>query len=121
MSLTRMVECAVFSGVVVFVGSVSADVIMRLVPAEVDLPPGDVGDEDVEVTLVGAVVHTSIDVGDSDLDGDIDLLDARDLQNCFTGSGGGVPEGCEAMDLDADDDVDLIDHTIWATMMTGPG
>ena len=34
---------------------------------------------------------------------------------------GGVPKGCEAMDLDADDDVDLIDHTIWATMMTGPG
>ena len=194
MSLARMVGCAVFSGVVVLVGSVSADVIMRLVPAEVDLPPGEsvtfqvmleadpaqfvraytvelpcsatggafgsvhfsaalvdpsnpdyvfagvqsipavgqgdcpdgegprggVGDDDVEVTLVGAVVHTSIDVGDSDLDGDIDLLDARDLQNCFTGSDGGVPEGCEAMDLDADDDVDLIDHTIWATMMTGP-
>ena len=235
MSLARMVGCAVFSGVVVLVGSVSAEVIMRLVPAEVDLPPGEsvtfqvmleadpaqfvraytvelpcsatggafgsvhfsaalvdpsnpdyvfagvqsipavdqgdcpdgegprlgavtlfvgdganvidpvylgeftytasidaagdfqiaiieggVGDDDVEVTLVGAVVHTSIDVGDSDLDGDIDLLDARDLQNCFTGSGGGVPEGCEAMDLDADDDVDLIDHTIWATMMTGP-
>ena len=79
------------------------------------------GDDDVEVTQVGAVVHTTIDVGDSDLDGDIDLIDARDLQNCFTGSGGGVPEGCETMDLDADDDVDLIDHTIWATMMTGPG
>lgn len=159
MSLARMVGCAVFAGLAVSVGSVSADVIMRLAPGELDLPPGGsvtfqvmleadpvylgestytasidaagdfqiditergVGDDEVEVTQVGAVAHTIIDVGDSDLDGDIDLIDARDLQNCFTGSDGGVSEGCEAMDPDGDDDVDLGDHTIWATMMTGPG
>lgn len=88
---------------------------------QIDITEGGVGDDEVEVMRVGAVVHTRIDVGDSDLDGDIDLIDARDLQNCFTGSDGGVSEGCEAMDPDADDDVDLVDHTIWATMMTGPG
>ena len=39
-----------------------------------------------------------------------DLLSFANLQNCFSGDGGGVLSGCQAFDFDGDSDVDLDDY-----------
>jgi len=46
---------------------------------------------------------------DLDQDGDTDQDDVDAFSACFTGSGGGVPGGCELADLDCDNDVDCDD------------
>ena len=51
--------------------------------------------------------------GDGDDDGDTDLSDYSDLQDCFTGPAGGILPGCDLYDLDDDGDVDLTD---WAVL-----
>lgn len=61
---------------------------------------------------------------DTDFDGDTDLLDFRDFQRCFAGSGNppapACPEGVDA-DLDNDGDVDLDDLALAdLTQNTGP-
>ncbi len=59
--------------------------------------------------------------GDYDSDGDVDLADFANLQDCFTGEDGGAPEaGCGVFRFDADQDVDLDDFAEFAIVFTGP-
>jgi len=62
------------------------------------------------------------EVGDFDLDGDVDLSDFTVFQLCFGGSNnppaGTCPAGVDA-DLDADGDVDLADFIIFQQNFTG--
>jgi subtilisin-like proprotein convertase family protein len=58
--------------------------------------------------------------GDSDGDGDVDLLDFGQFQLCFTGEGGaGHSSECGVFDSDDDDDVDLADFAAFQTSFTG--
>ena len=58
--------------------------------------------------------------GDFNQDDNIDLEDFALFQACFTGSGLGVPTGCELMDVDGDDDVDLDDFSDFHGSFVGP-
>ena len=49
-----------------------------------------------------------------------DLSDYAVLQNCFTGSGGVTPPGCERFDFESDGDVDLDDFNEFLLALTGP-
>ncbi|MEE9295051.1 MAG: FG-GAP repeat protein [Phycisphaerae bacterium] len=68
----------------------------------------------------------SIDVGDCDCSGDVDLYDYWEFQQtCFTGpkeapNFPGLPPGCECFDLDEDGDVDLLDWGLFQDAFTGP-
>jgi hypothetical protein len=60
---------------------------------------------------------------DTDGDGDVDQMDFAAFQLCYTGAGGGVPEGCECWDRDGgtgDNDVDANDFTAFSNCWTGP-
>lgn len=58
--------------------------------------------------------------GDADNDGDVDLLDWRTLQTCFTGSGGVLTgPDCPILDFDLDQDVDLFDYSAFLSIVTG--
>ncbi|MCG3132853.1 MAG: hypothetical protein FLDDKLPJ_03719 [Phycisphaerae bacterium] len=57
--------------------------------------------------------------GDADGDFDVDLKDAAAFQNCFSGEGGELPEGCDASDVTGDGAVDLADWMRWVTRMSG--
>jgi len=59
--------------------------------------------------------------GDLDQDGDVDGDDVTILQGCFTGQGGGVPEGCELADIDCDGDVDCVDYGLLTLDWTAGG
>lgn len=49
--------------------------------------------------------------GDSNADGDLDIADFGQLQNCFNGSTPGIPTNCAASsDIDVDNDVDGVDY-----------
>ena len=52
-------------------------------------------------------------VANVDGDLDLDLFDYAFFQTCVTGSGGGVPLGCESADMDDDNDVDVDDYEIF--------
>jgi len=58
-------------------------------------------------------------LGDGDLDGDLDLVDAMRLQRCF-GLSGGLDETCAATDLTGDGQVNLADVALFAMSVTGP-
>lgn len=57
---------------------------------------------------------------DGDEDHDVDQDDFGAWQICFTGSGGGVPEGCGCFDRDSDNDIDPDDFEAFARCWTGP-
>ena len=59
--------------------------------------------------------------GDSDGDGDVDLVDFGAFQLCFTGPGGGAGVGCDLFDFDFDLDIDLVDFGAFQLVFTGPG
>ncbi len=58
--------------------------------------------------------------GDGDLDGDVDLRDAAEFMNCFTGAGGSADAGCRKFDNNGDNDVDRADYHAFWLAMTGP-
>jgi len=66
--------------------------------------------------------------GDFDLDGDVDLLDAARMQNCFTGPSDdpcGPPcascaSGCDAFDVHFDNAIDMADVSSLMPLLTGP-
>jgi len=84
-------------------------------------------------------VHTACDevpccpdpAADSDWDGDVDQEDGdvdqddfAEFQKCYTGPGGGVPEGCECFDREpagGDGDIDVLDLTAFENCASGPG
>ncbi|MCH8252850.1 MAG: exo-alpha-sialidase, partial [Planctomycetes bacterium] len=57
---------------------------------------------------------------DIDTDRDIDLRDFAGFQNCFSGEGGGVSEGCGLFDVDRDTDVDWTDYMGLSNLLVGP-
>ena len=57
---------------------------------------------------------------DSDRDGDVDQVDFAAFQLCYTGSGGGVPPGCECWNRDKNNGVDYNDFTAFNDCWTGP-
>jgi len=73
-----------------------------------------------EVTLRWQVVPDR-DLGDIDLDGDVDLLDFAEIQSCRT-IGGGEPmlSACGCFDFDGDDDVDDADYEVFFSQVTLP-
>jgi hypothetical protein len=59
--------------------------------------------------------------GDMDEDGDVDQDDADlFMYSCYTGPGGGVPDGCEPVDFDGDGDVDCDDWETFKLAWTEP-
>jgi hypothetical protein len=60
--------------------------------------------------------------GDSDHDGDHDLVDFARFQACFTGPTGPLPIGaCALFDFDLDEDVDFSDFAEYMSLLLGPG
>lgn len=61
---------------------------------------------------------------DTDRDLDVDQNDLAVFQNCFTGIGGGVPDGCECLDRDnagaGDGDIDEDDYSAFESCASGP-
>ena len=58
-------------------------------------------------------------LGDSDQDGDLDLVDLAAFDECLTGqSPGGLQPGCEMMDFDGDHDGDLVDFGMFVNAMS---
>lgn len=52
---------------------------------------------------------------------ELDLRSYLNMQNCFSGDGGGVASGCDAFDSDADMDVDLADYFLVQPQPPGTG
>jgi hypothetical protein len=58
--------------------------------------------------------------GDSDGDGDVDLVDFAQFSLCFTGPDGSCSGNCCIMDFDDDGDIDLADFSNFQLAFTGP-
>ncbi len=74
------------------------------------------------VTAMTSVVATGqiVTPGDTDGDGDVDLVDFETYLGCVTGPDGGpIADGCAAVDFDGDDDVDFIDLDEFQLRFTG--
>jgi murein tripeptide amidase MpaA len=74
---------------------------------------GSVTSEVAEVATGGCLT------GDSDGDGDVDLVDFGNLQLCFTGPTASATGGCLDFDFDGDGDVDLVDFGAFQLVFTG--
>jgi len=57
---------------------------------------------------------------DADGDEDVDQDDFAAFQLCYTGPGGGVPDGCDCFDNDADGDIDTTDLGDFENCASGP-
>jgi predicted outer membrane repeat protein len=85
----------------------------------------DTGDEDIDAQsrIVYSVADMGADefvqFGDSEPDGDVDLVDFAMLQLCFTGPGSDAAPECAPFDLDQDGDVDLVDFGGYQLLFTG--
>ncbi|MCC7293199.1 MAG: hypothetical protein IT449_14155 [Phycisphaerales bacterium] len=74
-----------------------------------------------EVDALADVAPAPAASGDVDRDGDVDLVDFARLQECWTGSGGGVGRcECRSANFDADGDVDFDDYAIMHATWSGP-
>ena len=72
-----------------------------------------------EFALSGGFWFT-VEPGDCDQDGDVDLADFLVFQECFMGSGSGAAmPGCGCSDFDGDGDVDLGDLITFQAHFTG--
>ncbi|UCC31516.1 MAG: SUMF1/EgtB/PvdO family nonheme iron enzyme [Phycisphaerales bacterium] len=58
--------------------------------------------------------------GDFDADGDLDLADYAQLDDCLSGPGVGRLPACGAFDQDRDDEIDLSDFASFQIQFTGP-
>jgi hypothetical protein len=63
----------------------------------------------------------AITLGDLDSDNDVDSYDLSGFSECFTGSGGTKPPGCEPVDFDGDGDVDCADYEQFKQSWTDAG
>ncbi len=75
------------------------------------------GEKSAEIDAVADVAPDPF--GDADDDGDIDLADAANFQNCFGGSTNAAP-ACARVDREPNLLVDLSDITAFIERMTGP-
>lgn len=85
------------------------------VPDECDIADGTSEDENAN----GIPDECECALGDLDCDGDVDIADFNTFAGCFSGSGGGVPPGCEGADFDGDGDVDISDFATFSDQFTG--
>jgi hypothetical protein len=67
----------------------------------------------------GSVDASGPDFGDSDGDGDVDLIDYDVFDDCIEGPDTPAESGCEAFDSDEDTDVDLKDFSEFQVGFTG--
>ena len=67
----------------------------------------------------GSVDASGPDFGDSDGDGDVDLVDYDAFDDCLDGPGTPTDPGCEGFDSDDDTDVDLKDFSEFQVSFTG--
>ena len=82
-----------------------------------EVPDTDIVDMGYHYPITG-VGHVP---GDSDADGDVDMLDFARLQACFTGPGPASPaRGCCFFDFEPDGDIDLNDYAVFHAALTGP-
>ena len=59
-------------------------------------------------------------LGDCDGDGDVDLIDYGNFDDCLLGPGDGLGAGCDCFDRDDDTDVDVLDFAGFQAAFTGP-
>jgi hypothetical protein len=98
-------------------GSPSPGVPINIIEQMGDFGQTQVFDADQpNLDLVGTIAGTTIIIvrcgePDSELDGDVDLIDFAVFQQCFSGAGNASTSTCTCLfDSDADGDVDLIDY-----------
>jgi hypothetical protein len=65
---------------------------------------------------VATAIQATLNPGDMDGDGDVELDDYAGFLDCVTGPAGGLELGCEPADADADCDADLADFAIFQTV-----
>ncbi len=98
----------------------SYDCNHNLVPDECDLALGNASDCDgdgrIDACNDGGVC---ILPGDTDGDGDVDLVDFTVFDACITGPGGTIPPGCQSVDIDQDADVDMRDFVVFQAFFNG--
>ena len=87
---------------------------------EAEIPGGLGGHWQGSDTTCDTLTCCPYPFADADHDGDVDQVDFAAFQLCYTGSGGGVPQGCECWNRDKDNDVDNNDFTALNDCWTGP-
>ena len=71
--------------------------------------------------VTGMAIYLPAVQGDSDADGDFDLVDFAAFALCWTGSAGSLSDSqCDVSDTDGDSDVDYDDYRIIHSVFTGP-
>ncbi|MEK6676657.1 MAG: hypothetical protein AABZ47_13520 [Planctomycetota bacterium] len=92
---------------------------MRLRFVAQDLGSGSVVEAAIDDFVLVNIVCTD-PLGNTNIDGDLDLADFTGFPSCMTGPGVGVSAGCCAYDTDLDDDVDMDDYLTMHVGFTGP-
>ncbi len=87
------------------------------ITSAVNVPPGPLGEKSPEIDAVADVAPDPL--GDADDDGDIDLVDAAALQNCFA-TDGGLETACDRIDAEPKGVVDMADAEQLISRFTGP-
>ncbi len=93
---------------------IEVDMLMPVIPDD----PGV-----AQIHFIGTIVATGVLPmelpGDSDGDGDVDLLDFRAFLECETGPAGIAAAECQLFDFDEDDDIDRHDFAAFQHFFTG--